>query len=249
MKKTISLLLSLAMCMSLASTAFATAFTASVESKSAPAVVEVTDEEGNAAIATLNGDLPDGTEAVTDIFLVVTAVADAETSVEIPDDSKEALLEVYNGLQDGSIQVPFEELDKENAENLVIRDLFDVSWTDVEGNDYKQLLDKEGVTLEMTFAMDVEADAKVYVMVYKNNAWTPIENVTNNGDGTITCVFNHLCPVAVIVEENETMEVVNVTAEDAGAASGQNLTLWIVILAAAVLALAALFAGKKRKQK
>jgi len=256
MKKLISLVLALMICLSVTATAFATAYTASVENKSAPAVVEIQNEEGESAIATLIGDVPEEIlSLVSEEFLTVTAVADAETSVHIPDAAEEALLEVYQGLQDGTLQVPFAELDQEKADKLVVRDLFDVSWTDVEGNDYSKHLENEDISLEMTFALDVKADATVYVMVYKNDTWNEIDQVTNNGDGTVTCVFNHLCPVAVIVEAEETMEVVNLPAAQSTAsaqpaeASGQNVTLWIVILAAAVVALVAVFAGKKRKQK
>jgi len=258
MKKLISLVLALVICMSAACTAFATAYTASVEQKSAPAVMEIQNEQGQTAIARLIGNVPEEIMSlVSDEFLVVTAVADAETSAHIPDASEEALMEVYKGLQEGTIQVPFAELDQEKADKLVVRDLFDVSWTDVEGNDFSKHLENEDISLEMTFAMDVEADAVVYVMVYKNDTWNQIEQVTNNGDGTVTCVFNHLCPVAVIVEADEAMEVVNLPAQNTESAasaqpaeaSGQNVTLWIVILAAAVVALVAVFAGKKRKQK
>lgn len=257
MKKTISLVLALVLCVSVTCTAFAASFTASVESKSAPAVVEVVNEAGEAAVATLSGDLPEGMEMVTVDALVVTAVADAETSDEIPDVSQQALLEVYNGLQDGSITVPFEELDQENADNLVVRDLFDVSWTEVAGSDFEKVLEGEDVSLEMTFAMDVAADAKVYVMVYKNDTWQEIQSVTNNGDGTITCVFAHLCPVAVIVEADETMDVVDLAnradpvneTADAAEASGTNMALWVGILVAAAVGLVAVFVGTKRKQK
>jgi hypothetical protein len=235
-------------------TVFATSFTASVESKSAPAVVEVQDEAGNTAVATLSGDIPEEMAMVVVEALVVTAVADAEESKQIPEASQQALLEVYNGLQDGSIQVPFEELDQEKADNLVIRDLFDVSWTDGDGDAYAELLDGENVSLEMTFVVDVAADAQVYVMVYKNDTWQQIQQVTNNGDGTVTCVFNHLCPVAVIVEADETMEVVDIAEEKAEPtqsveASGQNIGLWAGILAASVIALIAVFAVKKTKKK
>lgn len=243
MKKLVSLVLALVLCLSMACIASATAFTASVESKSAPTVVKIETTESESAVAVLTGDVPEEMALVPEVFLIVTAVADAETSESIPEDSAQALLEVYEGIQDGSIQVPFEELDPENAENLVVRDLFDISWTDEEQNDFAQLLENEDVSLEITFAMEIEADAKVYVMVYKNDTWSQIEQVTNNGDGTITCVFNHLCPVAVIVEADETMEVVN-PAEDK-----DRMTLWLGILAVSVVALTALVAGKKRKQK
>ena len=262
MKKVFGLVLALAICMSVSCTAFAEAFTASVENKSAPAVVEIVNEAGETAIATLTGDLPEGMEMVSVDALVVTSVADAESSDQIPEASQQALLEVYNGLQDGSIQVPFEELDAEKASDLVIRDLFDVSWVDVIGDDFKNVLESEGISLEMTFAMDIAADATVYVMVYKNDVWQEIQQVTNNGDGTITCVFAHLCPVAVIVEAEE-VEVAEVENEaDQAVASvqsaeegeveesaGQNIALWVGILVAASVALVAIFAGMKKKQK
>lgn len=251
MRKTSRLILALLICMSLSCTAFATSFTASVVSKSAPEVVELVDETGNCAVAKLNGALPEGMAFVSDDVLVVTAVADAAISNRIPDASEKALMEVYKGLQAGTIQVPFEELDEKNAQNLVVRDLFDVSWTDTEGNDFAQLLDQEDVSLEITFAMEIEPDAKVYVLVYKNDTWSQIQQVINNGDGTITCVFDHLCPVAVVVEADETMEVVEVSAENADIqdAQKQNVTLWIVVLTAAVIALTALFVGKRKMRK
>ena len=254
MKRVLCFVLSVMLSVSLVVSVSAASFTASVESKSAPAVVEIADEVGNTAIAVLTGDLPEGMELVTSDYLVVTAVADAESSDQIPDASQQALLEVYTGLQEGTIQVPFEQLDEEKASNLVVRDLFDVSFTDVEGNDFSNLLDEEGVSLEITFAMEVAADETVYVMVYKNDAWHEIQQVTNNGDGTITCVFDHLCPVAVIVEANETMEVVDLTEKSAEdlkpeVSSDRNMVMWIGIMAASVVALAVVLVSKKRKQK
>lgn len=260
MKKIITLVCALLVCVSVTGTAAAEVFTASVEQKGAPAVVEIMDEAGNSAIAALSGNLPEDLVLVSGDCLVITAVADAESSDRIPDASQQALLEVYNGLRDGSIAVPFAELDAEHADALVVRDLFDISWTGSEGSDFEKLLDAEDVFLEMTFALEIEADAKVYVMVYKNNAWQQIDQVTNNGDGTITCVFDHLCPVAVVVENNEAVEAASLSAERAQGAnpsqdteaeetSEGNLLLWVGILAASVLGLTVLLAGKKRKQK
>ena len=255
MKKMFSLLLVLMLCVNMSCTASATTFTASVENKSAPAVMETKDEEGNSVIAVLSGELPEEMENVSDVFLVVTAVADAEESDRIPDASEQALMEVYTGLQEGTIQVPFAQLDEEKADNLVIRDLFDISWTDVEGNNYEALLESEEVSLEMTFEMEVAADAKVYVMVYKNDTWNEIRQATNNGDGTITCVFEHLCPVAVIVEAEEAVEAFGQVTETAEAetvspaeeTSGQNMGLWIAVLVAAAAALVAVVARRRKK--
>jgi len=247
-KRIISLTLVLIICMSMTCIASAAVFTPSVENKGAPAVVELEDKNGNTAVARLNGGVPEDATFISGEFLVVTAVVDAKTSARIPDASKEALLDVYNGLQNGSITMPFEELDVEKADNLVIRDLFDVSWTDAGGSDFKDLLDAEDVSLEMTFEMDIVADKKVYVMVYKNNGWKQIKQVTNNGNGTITCVFEHLCPVAVIVEgsEAEGPAVAGDKSTKTNAGSGQNMMLWLGVAAAGSLAV---FAVRKRRQK
>ena len=53
--------------------------------------------------------------------------------------------------------------------------------------------------LVLTFDLDIEANKEVCVMTYKNSEWAPIKKVVNNGDGTVTCTFEHLCPVAISV--------------------------------------------------
>lgn len=248
MRKIFSLFLSGVFCLSAVCSAAATVFSPSVERKAAPVVVELKDAEGNAAVAKLKGaELGDGT-FVSAESLVVTSVMDAENSDRIPDASQKALLEVYNGLQDGSIKVPFKKLDKKKAHKLVVRDLFDISWTETEDDSFEKLLDEEGVSLEMTFVVNIASDAAVYVMVYKNEAWQQIRQVTNNGDGTITCVFDHLCPVAVIVEDTTETEAAETAAQDPEADDRSNL-LWVGLLAVSSAALAVLVRSRKRKQK
>lgn len=254
MQKIISMILAWVICLSAVCAASAAVFTPSVENKGAPAVVELKDEDGNAAIAKLNGNLPEGVAFVSGDFLVVTAVSDAESSDRIPDASEKALLEVYNGLQSGSLAVPFEELNSEKADKLVVRDLFDVSWTTADGNDLASLLDAEDVSLEMCFDIGIAADDDVYVMIYKNDEWKQIQQVTNNGDGTITCVFDHLCPVAVIVEGAEAEAAEAVAGETLQSTqdmeeTDRNVTVWIGVGAASLLALAAVVVVMKRKQK
>lgn len=252
-KTIFGLLFAMWICVSAAGSAFATTFTASVEQKSAPTVVTVTDEAGNSAVAMLLGDLPEGLAFVSEDMLVITAVADAETSDKIPEDSEKILMEVFNGLQEGRISVPFAELDQNAADRLVIRDLFDISWADVTGDASEKLLDAEGVSLEITFDLGIAAETKVYVMVYKNHTWMQIEQVINNGDGTVTCLFDHLCPVAVIVEADEVAQTGafsenrarNTESEDAAA---QDMAYWGGIMTAAVLGLVTLFVSRRNSR-
>lgn len=260
MKRVTAFILALMICMSLAVPAFADTFTPSVVNKGAPEVVEIKDQNNKPAAGMLTGAVEEGSEFVYEKeCLVITAVKDAKTSTMIPDASEKALVDVYNGLKDGSLKVPFAELDSAKADKLVVRDLFDISLVCVGATvDHHEMLEADDVSLEVDFKLGIPAKAKVYVMVYKNNAWQKIEKVTNNGDGTITCVFNHLCPVAIIVESdqaaggNMTSGISSFSAfsnPKTGDVFGQNMMLWVGIMVAAAAALVAIVFANRKKQK
>lgn len=261
MRRVISLVLALMICMSLAVPAFAATFTPSAENKGAPDIVEIKDQNNKPAAGKLTGAVEDGKEYVYEKeCLVVTSIKDAKTSSMIPDASEKALLDVYNGLKDGSLKIPYEKLDSAKADKLVVRDLFDISMICVGATvDHHEMLEDEDVSLEVNFKLGIGAKAKVYVMVYKNNEWQKIEKVTNNGDGTITCVFEHLCPVAIIVEAAESAGG-NMTTGTASYSSysnnpktgdvfGQQMALWIGVMVVSVAALAAVVMVNRKKQK
>lgn len=198
MKKFLACLTVLMICLSLAAPAAAAEFVPSITMKGAPNIVGFLDGEGLEAIGKILDD--DGTVIgyVRPECLVVTAVADAKTSKDIPADARDLLLSVYDKLTSGEMTLPYGKHGSEVDElNMVIRDLFDATWLCEE---HPEAIAPEGVTFEITFDLGVAPDQKVYVMSYKNEEWNPVVSTVNNGDGTVTCVFESLCPIEFSVE-------------------------------------------------
>lgn len=134
--------------------------------------------------------------------VVVTNIAQAkDKSTDISQEDRDLLLEVYEQLEDGTMTLPLEG-------DYVVRELVDVSFEyedcrQIEEHGHKdENLKQEGVTLTVTFDMDIGAFDEVIVLVYVDGEWVPVKDVKNNGDGTVTCIFEDICPVAFIVENN-----------------------------------------------
>ena len=193
MRRIVTLLLVLVLCISLACPVFADEFVPSISDKNAPEIVPGKDPDGKPTIGRI---LKDG-EVIDYIYegcLVVTPVSQAKTSTLIPDAAEELLLDVYAKLNSGAMQLPYEKISsKLDPKKMVIRDLFDASWLCKE---HPEMVAPAGVTVEITFDLGVGKNTDVYVMTYKNNAWNSIVSVENNGDGTVTCVFEDFCPIA-----------------------------------------------------
>lgn len=236
MKRVISMLAVLVLCISLACPVFADEFVPSITDKNAPDIITIKDEEGKPAIGIIN----ENGKPIDYVYggcLVVTPVSQAKTSTLIPDDAEKLLLEVYDKLNNGSMQLPYEKIsDKLDPKKMVIRDLFDASWL---CTDHPIEVAKPGVTVELTFNLGVGKDTDVYVMTYKNNEWNPIVSVENNGDGTVTCVFEDFCPIAFAVQQGS-----NVPPSQTG--DNASLTLWIVLLAVSALALVAVIVFRRK---
>lgn len=259
MKRMISFLLAMVLCMSLATAASAETFTPSAENKGAPDYVPIVDvNTGRLVAGLLVGDnIPEGVERVYSECLILTAVKDLEES-DASDEAKALLKRVYEGLKSGEIEYPFEMLDSENADHLVIRDLFDISLVcTCEDEIHAKELEKEGISLQITFDIGLAPGAKVYVTVYKDGRWQQIE-VINNGDGTITCFFEFLGPVAIVVETSDGQG--NSTGTNTGSSGSlwnpktgdpfdQSMMLWsgVMLVSACALVLLVLAARKKRK--
>ncbi|MEE1327293.1 MAG: hypothetical protein UHS47_01975, partial [Oscillospiraceae bacterium] len=123
--------------------------------------------------------------------------------------------------------------------NMVIRDLFDARWTCEE---HPEMIAPEGVVLEITFDLGVVEDAEIFVTTYdeETKAWTGIVKTVNNGDGTVTCTFEHLCAIAFsmgIVEDPAPVEE----------PAGMGILLWIILLVIAVVAVVVILVSKKKK--
>ena len=221
MKKLICLLTVLALAMAFACPVFAAeAFVPSISDKEEPDIVP--DENG------VMGEIWKDDEVVDKVeggCLVITPISEAETSTEIPEDARAELLYVYMELLEGDMTLPYEQ-DGLDPETMVIRELIDASWL---CEDHPAMLEPEGVTIDLTFDIGVDADTKVYVYVRIDGVWTAVP-VINNGDGTVTCTFEELCPIAFCVAAGTGKPPVQTGDEF-------NPTLWIVVLAVSAVAL------------
>ena len=223
MKKAVSVLIVLLLCISMAVPAFAAdSFVRSISYKDAPGLVttEVENVGPVAAWLVTDGEEDDPVYATE---LVVTPVSAVDSAEAIPDASREILKQVYEDLTTGKAVIPFEKLEDEDLVDPVIRDLFDVTVLDDGEND---ALETDGVQIRMTFNLGVKADTEVYVMSYRNGSWDPAAEVVNNGDGKVTVTFDHLCPVAVIVNSDDAA-----APPQTGDATGGNLWFWAVLMA------------------
>ncbi len=243
MKKIISFVLVAAllavMCVTVAS---AERFVESITYKPAPEIVGSGDDRPVIGYVVD----PNGNVVSTEYHdcIVITPVSEAETSERIPADAAELLLDVYSEISaDGyKFASMSDELNKmvasdlgegNDADDLVVRDLFDVT---VLCDELKEKLAPVGNTLTLKFKVNVDKDTPVYVMSYKGGKWAPIVKTVNNGDGTISCTFEDFCPVAFMVPTENPDDT-----PQTGDAS--NNTFWTVVMVSAVLLIAALVAA------
>lgn len=206
MKKGIVAIALLAICLSLICPALAAedTFVPSIGYKDGPTI-------GGAEI---------GDENVADCLVVTSLKAAAEKTTDISQEARDLLLAVYAKLESGEMKLPLED-------GYVVRELVDVSWKQAacveEKHTHEEDLKKEEVAVTIDLDMNVEAKYDLVVLAYRDGQWGPIESVTNNGDGTITCVFDHFCPVAFAVREHT-------GGSETGDPAGRNLILWIALM-------------------
>ena len=222
MRRSIILALVLLLCIAMACPVFADSFVPSIGYKDGPEIedAELKDEDVDACLVV--SSLKDAEEKTTDIF----------------QEDRDLLLDVYTQLIAGTMELPLEG-------DYVIRELVDVSFRKEEcveeDHDHKECLAQEDTTLIVSFDLDVKADEQVEVLVYIDDRWIPVENVVNNGDGTITCEFKDICPVAFCLKDGNGGQ-----PPQTGDAMGQNLYLWFAMMAASLVAILVLLANRRR---
>ena len=241
MKKVLSVVIAMLLCLSLVIPAAAAqtveGFVPSITYKPTPEFVPVYDEDGNEYIGIIrdgDGEIIDYVEAGC---LIVTPIAYVwDEDMEVQKDIEELLLFLYTSLNDGSMKIPYEkhEADLDPA-NMVIRDLFDARWGCEE---HPKMLEPEGIVLELTFDLGVVPEAKIFVQSYDEatGVWDPIVSAVNNGDGTVTCVFEHLCGI----EFSMPMTLGSATK------TTPNVLPWIIVLAVAAVAAVVVLTKKKK---
>ena len=243
MRKVICLLIVLLLCASLVLPAFAAedGFVPSITYKPNPELQPVVGEDGEEYIAVIRDADGNIISYVEHKCLLITPVAHVwDEDKEVPEEVKELLLELYSGLVSGTMVIPYEkhEADLDPA-NMVIRDLFDIRWTCTE---HPLMLEPEGVVIEIIFDLGVVADAQIFVQTFdeETREWEPIVKTVNNGDGTVTCTFEHLCGVEFSMPGAATVVPVEEPAKP-------DVTIWIVLLIAAACAAVGVVAAKKKK--
>lgn len=236
MRKTICILLVLAFSLVLACPAFAAEddFVPSISYKDGPEIID--------------GEM-DGEDIKS--CLIVTSIKGAiEKSTDIYQSDRDLLLSVYQQLSDGSMVLPMEgagtmaRTGGSVKKYYVIRELVDVSFKKTpcrEGEHvHKEWLEEVKTTISITFDLGVSAETKVLVLTYIDGQWEYIESVTNNGDGTLTCVFEDICPVVFCVE-NESKD-----PSQTGDINKEKMILWFVLMAVSTAAIVVLAASRRK---
>ena len=230
MKKLICLLVALMLCCSMILPVFATTgeeFVPSISYKDGPKVEEVILDR-------------DGEKEGADGCVVVTTIEQAkEKTTDITQEDRDLLIEVYEALKDGSMKLPLDE-------DHVIWELFDLSFEYqdcrvIEEHGHKDIkLKEEGTTLTVTFDLDLDPAEKVTVLAYVDGEWVFVE-AKNNGDGTLTCVFEDICPV-VFCREKGFNEQIPQTGDE----FGRNLGLWIALMVVSAGAIVVLLVSRRK---
>ena len=210
MKKAIRILAVILAVFMLSTTVLADNFTPSVEQKESPEVVTTTDSKGEEVAAVITDSENKEVAGVPVGEIVVTSVAGASKATE---EIKEVLQAAQKQIKEATkieelIPEQKEELTKavEDAglkvENLVVRDLIDVTLT----GEYKDHLDAEGNTITLTFKLGIGANEFLKVLHnYEADKWEMIASdrvkVQENGDVSVT--FDSLSPIAFVVDKAE----------------------------------------------
>ena len=238
MKKVMAVLMALLMFVLMATPAMADEFVKSVGYKDHPELVEFTGPDGKTYYGTIKDANGNILGYIGEDCIVVTSVADVDESDEIPDPAADMLKKVYNGLKTGTMKLPYDKVGKD-ASKMVIRDMFDVSFLCV---DHPEMFAPQGVTVELTFDLGVKKNVDVLVMTYKNDQFNSIVSVKNNGDGTVTCVFEDFCPVVFSVPTS------SIAGSGSSTGDTANVGLWAGLLVASVAGIGALVVVSRRKK-
>lgn len=245
MKKVIAILTAIVLVLTMGTTAFAAEFTPSVVEKDAPTLVEKT-EGTTTYVGTIVDKNNAEVEKIEDDKLIITPISEVDTSTEIPAESKANLKKAYEELSKADVRLSdlIGELDADvkeaigkdaTVDHLVIRDLFDASLLDAQGN--LRTIDTDH-RLVVTFDIGIAKDAPVFAMKYNEEGkWESIYAIHNNDDGTVTCEFDHLCPIAFMVADADSAETGD---------NSVSLYVWIAVAAAAAAAIVVLFVLKKK---
>ena len=233
MKKAIRIFAVILALFMLSTTVLADNFTPSVEQKDSPEVVITTDSKGEEVAAVITDSdnkevvgVPVGEIIVTS----VAKVAEASEEVKVVLQAAQEQIKKVEKIEE-LIPEQKEELTKAvkdaglKVENLVVRDLIDVTLT----GEYKDHLETEGNSITLTFKLGIRAGQFLQVLHnYEADKWEMIakDRVKIHDNGDVSVTFDSLSPVAFVVDK----------AEHTGAVE-EPTTPWVIyaLIAAAVV--------------
>lgn len=235
MKKAIRILAVILALFMLSTTVLADNFTPSVEQKDSPEVVITNDSKGEEVAAVITDSDNKEVVGVPVGEIVVTSVAkvtEASEEVKVVLQAAQEQIKTVEKIEE-LIPEQKEELTKAvedaglKAENLVVRDLIDVTLT----GEYKDHLETEGNTITLTFKLGIRAGQFLKVLHnYEADKWEMIakDRVEIHENGDVSVTFDSLSPVAFVVDN----------AEHTGATE-EPTTPWVMyaLIAAAVVVL------------
>lgn len=187
-----------------------------------------------------DGPSIEDTDLETDCLIVTSIRQAKEKTTDIHQEDRDLLLDVYKQLSESSMKLPLED------NTYVIRELVDVSFKksdcqEVTDHGHKEWLAEKGTTVTVVFDLGVKATTDVVVLVYVNDQWVPAEKVENLGGGKVRVVFEDICPVAFCIDPDAEEEV-----PPTGDVAGQNLLLWVVLMAVSLIAVVVLVLNRRK---
>lgn len=217
MKKLIAILIAITVCCAMVLPVAAEEFVPSISYKDHPEIIDTPVIKDDAQ------------EEVKDVQLVITPVSEALDTPEADrDDNEKVLVDVYQQLENGDMNLP----DPENDNKYyVIRDLIDISVIDTNGNDV------DVSSVEVSFDLGLQDGQKVVVMVY-DGEWKVVDGVTYDNKGGISVVFDTLGPVAFCIENDGSSTTGDKMAKDLG--------IWVTLMAVSACAIVVLVATRRR---
>lgn len=184
-----------------------------------------------------------------DECVVVTSIAEARNkSTDISQDDRDLLLDVYEQLLDGSMKLPLKD-------DYVIKELVDISFKhegcrQIEEHGHKDAgLKQDDVTLTIRFDLNVAQDENFAVLAYVDGAWEEVESVQVNADGTVTCVFEDICPVAFAHEANAEANKAASNTDATNPWTGDIIAMWVIIMVVCAAGIVAVVVIMKKNRK
>ncbi len=248
MKRLFSIVLAVVMMLTVTVSVSAAQFVPSITNKGAPELVVIDIVDGKEVVGFITD--PDGNKLSTEFLdcLIISSITEALNGADLPDGVKDELLKVYNEFKEGAkvsdLCPALTDIVKEkwgedkNVDDLVIKDLFDVT-------DYCEDIPEHlngGAVLDLTFDLGIASGSFITAMVYVDGKWVPVKDCINNGDGTVTVKFDQICPVAFLVPgSGQNMDIVSPITADTS-----SVLIWGGIMLISLAAIVALVIYRRK---